>query len=151
MDWSRRIVTWSFTYRHSLFLFTFIRFPFVFVDQTNRKQPQYSGGVWVTKLSLPHAIVLQRDRLEILCVCAERKRWCFEETATLIISGSKREDLLYKSNIFLSVNNIDLRIKVTLSQYMIQTFPLLKQVTLLSCLLDTGLYHNKVTLSLTPN
>lgn len=95
------------------FLFTFIRFPFVFVDQTTispaRKQPQCSVGVWVTELSLPRAIVLQRDRLEVVRVCAERKRWCFEETATLVISGNKREDLLYKSNIFfLSVNNIDL-------------------------------------------
>ena len=34
---------------------------------------------------------------------------CFEETVTLVISGNKREDVLYKSNIFfLSVNNIDL-------------------------------------------
>ena len=91
----------------------FIRFPFVFVDQTTispaRKQPQCSVGVWVTELSLPRAIVLQRDRLEVVRVCAERKRWCFEETVTLVISGNKREDLLYKSNIFfLSVNNIDL-------------------------------------------
>lgn len=93
----------------------FIRFPFVFVDQTTispaRKQPQCSGGVWVTELSLPRAIILQRDRLEIVRVCAERKRWCFEETVTvtLVIYGNKREDVLYKSNIFfLSVNNIDL-------------------------------------------
>lgn len=92
----------------------FIRFPFVFVDQTTispaRKQPQCSGGVWVTELSLPRAIIFQRDRLEIVRVCAERKRWCFEETVTvtLVIYGNMREDVLYKSNIFLSVNNIDL-------------------------------------------